>query len=404
MKKIAFILKFFQTKNFHGGGEKLFYNLIKRLSQEAYQVDIYCSKADEKRFEGINKIIEINANYDHLNPEVLENFYEKAKEYIKDENYDYVISENITPPIDITFIQGHSMVHRQKNVKTPLESLFYPFRKVKRERIKYQKKWIEQGYRKIFVPSEKVKKDLIQNFDVNPQKITVIYPGVDVVNLERPRHPELVSGPQDLAIPNAADGTLPCNSRFARKQEELQVRNDGRRIFTFGMSAVGFEKKGGYIFLKALKILKDNGYKFKAKIIYPKYPKNLFIKVLVKLFGIAKNVEFLDFQKDITSFYSSLDCIVMPSKEDSFGMVALEAMSLAKPVIISSNAGACEIINDGENGFIFEMKGAEKNLYKKMKYVIENKNNFEELASNAFETALKYNWERLYKDFILNLP
>jgi glycosyltransferase involved in cell wall biosynthesis len=368
MKKIAFILKFFQTESFHGGGEKLFYNLIKKLSQDGHIVDIYCSKTSQKTVEGINKIVQINEPYNHLNPCILEQFYEKAKALIKKENYDYVVSENITPPVDITFLQGHSMVYRQKSVKTPFEAVFYPFRKIKRERIKYQEKWLKQGYRKIFVPSQKVKTDLIENFEIEPEKIAVVYPGVDEI--------------------------------FANKEGENE-----NKTFTFGMSAPGFEKKGGYIFLKSLKLLKDNGYKFKAKIIYPKYKKNLFVKLLVKFFGLEKEVEFLNFQKDISFFYNSLDCVVMPSKEDSFGMVALEAMIRSKPVIVSLKAGACEIIKDGENGFVFDInKNAEFNLYEKMKYIIENKDGLEEVCLQAVETAKEYNWQRLYKDFMCNLP
>ncbi|MFA6989127.1 MAG: RNA methyltransferase [Candidatus Gastranaerophilaceae bacterium] len=38
------------------------------------------------------------------------------------------------------------------------------------------------------------------------------------------------SASHNLAIPNAAYGTLPCNSRFARKQEELQVRDDVKQF------------------------------------------------------------------------------------------------------------------------------------------------------------------------------
>ncbi|MFA6989779.1 MAG: hypothetical protein WC197_06900 [Candidatus Gastranaerophilaceae bacterium] len=70
------------------------------------------------------------------------------------------------------------------------------------------------------------------------------------------RHAELVSATSSLAknepyedgvplgashnleIPNAADCTLPCNSRFARKQEELQVRDDVRRIGTPDLSQI----------------------------------------------------------------------------------------------------------------------------------------------------------------------
>ncbi|MFA6989423.1 MAG: hypothetical protein WC197_05075 [Candidatus Gastranaerophilaceae bacterium] len=42
----------------------------------------------------------------------------------------------------------------------------------------------------------------------------------------------LLSASHNLSIPNAVDSTLPCNSRFARKKEELQVRDDVRRIDT----------------------------------------------------------------------------------------------------------------------------------------------------------------------------
>ncbi|MFA6990270.1 MAG: hypothetical protein WC197_09395, partial [Candidatus Gastranaerophilaceae bacterium] len=38
-------------------------------------------------------------------------------------------------------------------------------------------------------------------------------------------HPEFISGSQDYEMLNAVDSTFPCNSRFARKQEELQVQH-----------------------------------------------------------------------------------------------------------------------------------------------------------------------------------
>lgn len=367
MKKIAFVLRLVQVDKFHGGGEKLFYNLIKKFSEDGYLVDIYCSSSDIEKYPGINKIIVVDEDYHHLKPQVLETFYEKVRELIFKESYDYVVSENITPPLDITYIQGHSMVHRQKSVKHPLEALFYMFRKVKRERIKYQYKWIKEGYRKLFIPSYKVKQDLVENFGVEPEKIVVVYPGVDLDETE--------------------------SIDFDKVQSE----------FTFGMSAPGFEKKGGYIFLKALKLLKDKKLKFKAKIIYPKYNTNILAKLFVKILGLEKNIEFLGFQKDMKSFYQSVDCIVMPSKEDSFGMVALEGMANGKISIVSSYAGASEIIDDGENGFVFDMSSPEKNLMKKMSFILENKDCMNLIRKKGFETSLIYSWDKVYRDFKNNL-
>jgi len=363
MKKIAFIIKLFQSDSFHGGGEKLFYNIINNFVKDGNIVDIYCSKSDVNKFPGINKITVIDKIYDHTDPETMELFYVEVKNLIHDQNYDYIISENITPSVDITFLQGHSLVHRQRKLKNSFESFLYNFRRVKKKRIKYQQKWMQEGYRKIFVVSNVLKNDIISNFNIPEDKINVVYPGVNVSEIK----PEL-------------------------REKDCTV---------FGLSAPGFKIKGGYVFLKALSLLKNKGYSFKARIIYPKFSKNLWVKFLIKLYRIQDNVEFLPLQKDMKSFYNSIDCIVMPSLEDTFGLVALEGMSYGKPCIASSNAGASEIIQEGANGFVFKMdKKAFKNLAEKILFFMDNKENHEEYSKKSFEAAKFYSWDKTYKDLL----
>ena len=366
MKKIAFIIRLLQKDKFHGGGEKLFFNLIKRFVAANYEIDIYCSKSDMEYLEGINKIIVVDEHYNHLKPETMENFYSEVKKLIKNENYDYVISENITPPVDITFLQGHSLLNRLKRDKNPLEAFFYSFRKIKKERMKYHKKWFNEGYRKIFVVSEVLKRDIVQNYGISDDKIFVIYPGVDI--------------PDDVPEINK------------------------NKILTFGLSAPGFRIKGGFIFLKALGLLKKKGYDFKAKIIYPKYPKNLGVKLLVKFLNIEKNVEFLSYQENIQEFYRSIDVLVAPSIEDTFNLAVLESMANSKPCIVSTNAGASEIIKDGENGFVFDMKSnSERNLVDKMTLFLKNPNSYNDICEKAFETAKIYSWQRTFDIFVIEL-
>jgi len=371
MKKIAFVIKLFQKHKFHGGGEKFFYNLIKRFSAQNYLIDIYCSESDTEIYEGINKIIVVNKPYNHLNPKTMEVFYNEVKTLVKDADYDFIISENITPPVDITVLHGHSLINRLKRDKNPLEAFFYKFRKVKTERIKFQQKWINQGYRHIFVVSEVLKKDIMDNYGISEDKISVVYPGVDI----------------------SENADTPTMRQF----------NDN--ITTFGLSAPGFKIKGGFIFLKALGILKKKNCKFKARIIYPKYKNNLGVMLLIKLLGIEKNIEFLDYQKNIHDFYGSIDCLVAPSVEDTFNIAVLEAMANHKPCIVSTNAGACEIIRDTiinseKNGYVFDMKNnPAKNLAKKMALFIENAEKNCIIAQNAFETAKFYNWDKTFECF-----
>lgn len=51
--------------------------------------------------------------------------------------------------------------------------------------------------------------------------------------------------------------------------------------------------------------------------------------------------------------YAGADVFCLPSLEEGFGMVALEAMACGVPVVISDAAGAADAIAPGENGLVF---------------------------------------------------
>ena len=88
------------------------------------------------------------------------------------------------------------------------------------------------------------------------------------------------------------------------------------------------------------------------KFIYPS--KNLFVKFLVRFYGIADYCEFLPKQKDMGSFYSGIDCLLMPSIIEPYGMVATEALSMGVPVITGKHCGASDCIEDGKNGYTYD--------------------------------------------------
>lgn len=71
--------------------------------------------------------------------------------------------------------------------------------------------------------------------------------------------------------------------------------------------------------------------------------------------GIADRVNFLGWVADMPSFWRSRDLAVVPSHEweESFGMVAAEAMARGLPVLASQNGGLEEIIQNGITGALF---------------------------------------------------
>jgi glycosyltransferase involved in cell wall biosynthesis len=53
-------------------------------------------------------------------------------------------------------------------------------------------------------------------------------------------------------------------------------------------------------------------------------------------------------------YFRDADVFILPTLEDTWGMVILEAMAFGKPVLCSKWAGASELVMDGENGYVFD--------------------------------------------------
>lgn len=69
--------------------------------------------------------------------------------------------------------------------------------------------------------------------------------------------------------------------------------------------------------------------------------------------GISHATRFLGFHNGwrLADLYKTTDCVCVPSRNEPFGIVILEAWSAGKPVVASSNGGPSEIIWHDVNGF-----------------------------------------------------
>lgn len=76
-----------------------------------------------------------------------------------------------------------------------------------------------------------------------------------------------------------------------------------------------------------------------------------------------------DLQK--TEILRLTDLLVLPSKEESFGVVFLEAWSFSKPVIGANIGAIASLIEDGADGLLFDAE-SEESLAEKMTTLIQN--------------------------------
>jgi len=70
---------------------------------------------------------------------------------------------------------------------------------------------------------------------------------------------------------------------------------------------------------------------------------------------IAGRVQFLESTPAIEKFMSVADLFLLPSEQESFGLVALEAMASGVPVVASRVGGLPELVEEGKTGFLRPM-------------------------------------------------
>ncbi len=83
------------------------------------------------------------------------------------------------------------------------------------------------------------------------------------------------------------------------------------------------------------------------------------LKAYARELGLGEAVNFLGYVSPVQEAIERAAIVVVPSLGEGFGMVALEAMERARPVIASAVGGLPEIVADGETGIVVQPGDAE---------------------------------------------
>lgn len=285
--------------------------------------------------------------------------------------------EMIFHPPDVLFIPAHALpiFCRSRTLITLHDLGFERLPKVysfwQRVYLRFVYQWAANHADKIIVPSEFTKKELIELYKTDSEKIKVVYLGYDD-KIYRP----------------------------IQNQEEIERVLVKYKIQQPYLLYVGrLEKKKNIKNLIIAYKLLITHYRFSPSLAKSSnIPKLILVgRKDIKFnlpFGSIIQIDYLSPQ-ELACFYAGAECFVFPSLYEGFGLPILEAMACGCPVV-ASRAGAIPEIS-GSAVKYFNPRNVEE-ITKSILKVIKDRETREIMIQDGLEQVKKYSWAKCAKE------
>lgn len=173
--------------------------------------------------------------------------------------------------------------------------------------------------------------------------------------------------------------------------------------FEPNFSECNFQKKSPIILGIIGRIDKAKGFDCvidALKILQKKLAQKIILKIAgsgeemanlqkkTKDLNLENSVEFLGWIADPKDFFAQIDIFILPSKNETFGLVLLEAMKFGKPIISTNCDGPREILRKDIDALLVDLESIESipnQIAKNVEKLISD----EKLANNLVENSYK---------------
>ena len=180
--------------------------------------------------------------------------------------------------------------------------------------------------RAVVCNSKLVREEIRRRFGLAPQKLHVIYNGVDLEHFH-PRHRAALRAQARVELGVAAGETLFAfvGSGFARKGLDAAIAAlAGCGNAPYRLAVAGADRHAA---------------RFAA---------------LAAARGLGERVRLLGGRDDVRPLLAAADCFMLPTRYDPFPNSFLEALAMGLPAIVGRRSGAAETVRHAENGWICE--------------------------------------------------
>ena len=217
-------------------------------------------------------------------------------------------------------------------------------------------------------------KDLINSYDADPARVEVVHPGVD---LDAFRPVPMLAARARLGLPPDADvllfvgriQPLKAPDVLLRAAQQLLRRDPSRRSRLL-VAVVGGPSGSGLEHPTALADLATD-------------------------LGLADVVRFVPpvRRDELVDWYAAATLVCVPSYNESFGLVAVEAQAVGTPVVAAAVGGLTTAVADGRSGFL--VTGHDPEDYARVfERVIDAPALRAALSVGAVAQAADFSWDR----------
>lgn len=310
------------------GSEKYFLELIPRLKEEGFQVDIflvYDKKVKEKVLPYLKELERNNIDYFtcSISSPLSFKLLKKINSTIKKGDYQilhsHLIHADFWGAIIKRFFKPNILLVSTKHGYEEKSMSKYGLdpKKLKKDTYFRLAKWSEKHIDASYAVSHGLKY-LYEKSGIAPEgKLEVIHHGFSQAPSEKVGEP-IRKAPQQILV---VGRLLDC------KGQDLAIQS----------------------FQKVLKVFPEAG------LLLVGDGENLEkLKRLCKKLNCEDNVFFEGFKKNVTDYYRGSDLVIIPSSSEGFGMVAVEAFQNKKPVIAFDVPALNEVIEHNVNGELIQ--------------------------------------------------
>jgi glycosyltransferase involved in cell wall biosynthesis len=252
-------------------------------------------------------------------------------------------------------------VHGLASVRLPAE---LHERLPRRARLKYRH--LLESVDRVITVSESSKRDIVDVYEVAPDRIDVIYNGIDEI--------------------------------FHEADSELPAIEETDRPFILSVCAT-IPKKNVSAIVRALAALKERGLPHRLIHVGPPGSAQEALETEIRRFNLRPDVIFKGYvtKHELAAYYRAADALLFPSFHEGFGIPIIEAMASGCPVVTSTAFSMPEIAGDAA---LFVDPYNVESLISVTHRLLTNFGLREELIGLGRTRARRFSWNRCAEETV----